>query len=69
MSAVEKHWTCKDIATLWKMHPDTVRPMFKDLPGVIKIARPKTRTKRSYVSLRIPESVMQRVHATLSKAA
>jgi hypothetical protein len=69
MSANETHLTVKDIAASWKSHPDTVREMFRDLPGVLKIIRPKTRNKRAYVTLRIPQSVVDRVYAKLTKAA
>ena len=40
--------------------------MFENEPGVIKIAHKATRTKRAYVSVRIPQSVMQRVYQKLA---
>jgi hypothetical protein len=67
MSATERHYTPQEIAKLWNMHPDTVRPLFRNVPGVLKIIRKSTSKKRSYVSLKIPESVMMRVHQSLSK--
>jgi len=70
MSAIEKHYSVKEVALLWKVCSDTVRDIFKDVPGVLRIDRPKTRRKRGYTSLRIPESVVHRVHQRLtSKAA
>jgi hypothetical protein len=69
MSAIEKHYDVPEVAELWKLSPDTVRQIFRDVPGVIRINRPRTRNKRAYLSLRIPESVMQRVHQTLTKRA
>jgi hypothetical protein len=69
MSATQRHYSVIEISKLWKLCPDSVRALFRDVPGVIRINRPKTRKKRAYLSLRIPESVMQRVHLNLTKAA
>lgn len=69
MSANEKHFSVIEISKMWKLCPDTIRAIFKDASGVIRIDRPKTRKKRAYLSLRIPESVMQRVHHNLTKQA
>lgn len=69
MPALEKHYTCHEIAELWGLAPDTVRALFADTPGVLKISRPATRYKRAYTSYRIPESVAQKRHAELGKAA
>jgi hypothetical protein len=69
MSALERHYTTVEVAKLWQVSPDTVRSLFRDIPGVLKITRPETRFKRSYTSFRIPESVLQAVHAKLRKAA
>ncbi len=70
MSALEKHYTAKEIAGLWRLSEDTVRGLFRDYPGVLKIAQPARRFKRAYCSLRIPESVVQKRHAELhGKAA
>jgi hypothetical protein len=65
MAALEKHYTSKEIAKLWCLSEDTVRALFRDYPGVLKIAQPARRFKRQYVSIRIPESVAQRRHAEL----
>jgi hypothetical protein len=70
MSALERHYTPKEVAELWQLSEDTVRKLFRDTPGVLKIAQPARRFKRVYVSLRIPESVLQKRHAELhGKAA
>lgn len=65
MSALERHYTPKEIAELWQLSEDTVRKLFRDTPGVLKITQPARRFKRAYVSLRIPESVVQKRHAEL----
>lgn len=69
MPALERHYTCIELAKLWNLHPDVIRQLFRDYPGVLKIARPETRNKRGYVSIRIPESVAMRRHAELAKKA
>jgi len=70
MSAFQKHFTIPEIAELWQLSTDKVREIFRDVPGVIKIGSPERRHKRGYITLRVPESVVQKVHAQLrGKAA
>jgi hypothetical protein len=66
--AEEKHFSVNELAALWNLDPDTIRPYFRNRTGVLKIARPETRRKRGYVSLRIPASVAAAVHAELARA-
>jgi hypothetical protein len=62
-SVFERHYTAKELAALWALDETTIRRMFYDEPGVLKIGRANRRDgKRDYVSLRIPESVALRVH-------
>jgi hypothetical protein len=65
-SAIERHYTTLEVAELWKLSPDTVRKIFRDEPGVLKIGEPERRNKQGYISLRIPESVLARVHTQRS---
>jgi hypothetical protein len=59
----ERHFTPKQLGELWGLDESTVRRMFQDEPGVLKIGNANRRDgKRDYVSLRIPESVAARVH-------
>lgn len=53
----ERHYTANELAALWGVHPSTVRRIFEKQPGVLKLARPRSKRARSYVGLRIPESV------------
>jgi hypothetical protein len=70
MSALEKHYSVSEVAELWGLGPDKVRAMFRNVPGVLKIGNKEKRFQRGYISLRIPESVLQKVHAELrGKAA
>jgi hypothetical protein len=63
VSAIEKHFSVPELAKLWALSQDTVRALFKDRPGVFKLAHQETRSKRGYVSLRIPQSVVAKVWA------
>jgi len=62
----ERHLTPNQIAELWGMHPATVRRLFRDEPGVIRLGAAGRRRKKDYFSLYIPESVMRRVHLRLT---
>jgi hypothetical protein len=56
------------LAGLWKFDQTTIRRMFHDEPGVMKVGKANRRDgKRDYMTLRIPESVALRVYAERSK--
>lgn len=63
---LERHYTPEEIAGLWKLSADTVRRLFEREPGVLVIERAISRARR-YRTLRIPESVAQRVHRRMSR--
>lgn len=65
--AMETHYTVQDVAKLWKMSADLAREIFRDVPGVLRVTRPETRKKRRYDTLRIPQSVLDRVHLERTK--
>jgi hypothetical protein len=59
----EHHYTPQELGELWGFHPTTIRSMFIDEPGVLKVGKQGRRDgKRDYISLRIPSSVAQRVY-------
>lgn len=61
--ALEEHFTVEEIAAAWKISTVTVRRMFQDQPGVLSIkGRRSVLGARSYTSLRIPASTLQRLH-------
>jgi len=64
MAALEKHFT-GEVAALWGLSEDTIRRLFRDDPSVLKIGVGEKRFKRGYISLRIPESTVLRVHEKL----
>jgi len=61
--ALERHYTTSQVAELWGVSMDTIRRMFQDEPGVLRIAYPQlTRRRKPRTTLRIPESVLARLH-------
>ena len=65
--ALERHYTVAEIAKLWHFSAPTVIRYFEDEPGVVKIENTPSRHLRSYRSLRIPESVVIRVHTRIKR--
>jgi hypothetical protein len=64
MLMAEKHYSANELATLWDVSAQTIRNIFKDEPGVLRIQNGNG--KRDYVTIRIPLSVAERVHRRLS---
>jgi hypothetical protein len=58
------HYSPADLAELWGLSANTIRRLFEREPGVLQIANPR-KGRRSYTTLRIPESVAERVHRKL----
>lgn len=63
-----RHYSPAEIAEVWNLSADCVRKIFENEPGVLVIgnAQPK-RGKRSYTTLRIPQTVLDRVHRRLRR--
>ena len=62
-AAFERHFTAQELAELWTLDTSTIRRLFQDEPGVLKIGKANRRDgRRDYMTLRIPESVACRVH-------
>jgi hypothetical protein len=69
---LERHYTVGEIAQHLHVHEDTVRKLFSEEPGVLKIGEPTRllrgrgqKYKRRYFVLRIPQSVLVRVRERL----
>jgi hypothetical protein len=63
-----RHYTVNQIAELWELSDDMVRKLFENEPGVLAIGIEHSMgRKRRYVSLRIPEDVVERVHRRLQR--
>ena len=62
----EKHYRVSELAALWSMSPDTIRRLFRDEPGVMKLSG--MNGKRSYNTLFISDSAARRVSERLENA-
>jgi predicted transcriptional regulator len=67
--AREKHYSIIEIAELWALSEKTVRKIFEREPGVIHWTTAERLHKRGYRTLRVPESVLHRVHRKLCRAS
>jgi hypothetical protein len=67
--AREKHYSVIEIAKLWALSEKTVRKMFEREPGVIHWSTDERLHKRAYRTLRVPETVLHRVHRKLRRAS
>jgi AraC-like DNA-binding protein len=63
--ALERHYSVGELAERWGLSERTIRRIFSKEPGVLQLTHEETRSKRGYSTLRIPESVVQRVHRRL----
>ena len=63
-----RHFTAAELGKVWQLDESTIRRIFQDEPGVLKIGNSGRRDgKRDYVTLRIPESVAMRIYRERSK--
>lgn len=67
--ALERHYTVWEVAELWGFSEKTVKRMFEDMPGVLKVSMPTVlkRKNKPKVSLRIPRSLLERAHEQWSR--
>jgi len=67
--AIETYYTVEQVAAQLAVSKDTARRMFLNEPGVMAIGKPFSKYRRSYHTLRIPQSVLTRVYARLTVKA
>jgi response regulator of citrate/malate metabolism len=60
--AIERHYSVQEIAEMWNISTSTVRRIFRGQDGVLEIGAEETRYGRPHRVMRIPESVLVRVH-------
>lgn len=65
-AALERHYRPDELAETWGLSVKVIRQIFSSENGVLKMNRPETRNKRGYCTMRIPESVVVRVHKRLT---
>jgi hypothetical protein len=61
----ERHYTVAEVAAMWSLSDDAVRKIFEGEPGVLVLGGSIPGTRR-YRTLRIPASVLHRVHKRLT---
>ena len=62
----ETLFTPEELAEQTKFHTSTIRKLFVDQPGVIRLGRAGSRGRRQYYTLRVPKSVAERVFRTMT---
>jgi len=66
--AEERHFTPDELGALWGAAPQTIRNMFELEPDVLRIPSQRPgKSARKYVSMKIPQSVADRVHRKYSR--
>jgi hypothetical protein len=60
--ATERHYSPDQVAEMWGVHANTIRRLFRGEPGVLEFGSDETRWSRKRKTMRIPESVLIRVH-------
>ena len=60
--ALERHYTIREIAERWAVSENTARRTFEHEVGVLVFGPDESRYKRKRKLLRVPESVLIRVH-------
>ena len=64
----EKHYSTTEVAELFGLSADTVRGIFSEVSGVLKIQQPRSNKRaRPYVTLRIPSSILEAWHRDNSR--
>lgn len=66
--ALERHYSVSEVAALWAISEKTVRRIFDHEDGILRWGSSETTRKRAYQTLRIPESVLIRVHRLRTRA-
>jgi hypothetical protein len=65
-ATLERHFSVAEVAAMWNLSKDAVRRIFQDEPGVLVLGGRSSGGKRRYTTLRIPQSVLERVHRQYS---
>lgn len=63
----ERHYSPSEVAERWNLNAETIRRIFQDEPGILVFQSPVKKGRRPYKTIRIPESVLERVHRRLQR--
>ncbi len=61
----ERHYSIPEIAKMWSMGANTVRRLFRNVPGVVTITSAETgrvTRRKGRTTQRVPQSVLERVY-------
>src|SRR5436190_14300271 len=61
----QRHYSVAELGKLWNLSEKTIRRIFENEPGVLQWGKTETTSRRTYMTLRIPETVALRVHRRL----
>lgn len=62
----ERHYSVDELASIWGVSDDFVRRLFLHEPGVVVFFKYRP-GRRTYRTMRVPESVARRVHRRLER--
>ena len=65
----ERHFTAKEVAEAWNLSQDTIYRLLVNEPGVLLLVSERKKYRRTRRTLRIPESVKNRVYRRLQNVA
>lgn len=68
-AALERHYTVAEVAKMWRVSTGTVYTVFAEVEGVLRYNGKRGSASKRKVLMRIPESVVLRVHAALTQGA
>ena len=64
---LERHFAPREMAELWGVSESTIRRIFQDEVGVLRIGKDGRKDgKLDYVTLRVPGAVAERVHRRMT---
>src|ERR1700735_2137877 len=66
--SAERHYSVAEVSAMWNLSQEAVGKIFQNEPGVLVLGSQGSPHTRKYTTLRVPESVLQRVHRRLTNA-
>jgi len=65
--AIEKHYTIAEIAQLWGLSWSSVRRILENETGIVIWGHPGNNKRKRYQTIRVPASVLTRIHSRVLK--
>ncbi len=65
--SIERHYAPSEVSQIWQLDVATVPRLFRDEPGVLVLQSSIKKGIREYKTIRIPKSVLERVHQRLQR--